>query len=248
MLSKSSSHIFDLFPAISLGQQQNYSLLNQRPFFLRLGFLFISLLIASNLVGQQDSVTTLAFGVGGGWYSNEINLRNTSGNTNQVSAVNGLQFGASLRYFNNKAVGFIGELNISNGGWRESTNPDTLNYSRKFTYIELQMLTQVAIGRKLIRPILQAGPYLSIPIAQSDELPNNVIAPDSYYGNDLPFRINYGISVGTGLYIALGSVGIQLEGRAILGVSDLIKSGSFGVSQSRRQSFGGRVTFFYELP
>ena len=217
----------------------------------RFAFIFFALLPFSNgIIAQQDSLTTLAFGFGGGAFSSQVNLTNTLRAENDILMVNGVQLGGSLRYFNNKIVGFVGEVNYSQGGWAESADSLTGNYSRQFDYLELQILTQFAFGRKAIRPILQAGPYVSFPIAQSDEVPSDFPIPDeeNYYGVELPFRVNYGLSVGAGIYLALGPIGVQLEGRAIFGVSDLVKSGSLGVSTSRRQAFGGRVTVFYELP
>lgn len=203
----------------------------------------------SSVFAQSDSITTLAFGFGGGFYSSEINLTNTSRAEYEVLPVDGIQIGASIRYFNNRAVGFVGELNFTQGGWRERSAPNTPAYRNQQSYFEIQLLTQLAIGRKLIRPMLQAGPYFSFPVAQSDEVPSDFTLPDgeNYYGSSLPFRPNYGLAIGGGLIIQVGQIGVQLEGRFLAGLSDLIRSGDFGVSTTRRQALGGRITFYYEL-
>lgn len=206
-------------------------------------------LFFNRLSGQSDSITTLAFGFGGGFYNSEINLTNTTRPEYAILPRQGLQVGASIRYFNNKAVGFVGELNFTQGGWRERSAPNTTAYENKQSYFDIQLLTQVAVGRKLIRPMIQAGPYFSFPVSQSDEVPADFAIPEgeNYYGQNLPFRPNYGLAVGGGLILQVRQIGIQLEGRFLAGLSDLVRSGDFGVSTTRRQALGGRLTFYYEL-
>lgn len=212
-------------------------------------FLLISILCCGQLTAQQDSLTTLAFGVGGGYFGSQIELTNTLRPEYAVQPVEGVHFGASVRYFNNRAVGFIGELNYTQAGWKEQLSEDFPAYRRDIEFIDLQILTQVAIGRKVIRPMLQAGPYLSLPISQSEIVPDTFarLGEEDYYGETLPFRPNYGLAVGGGLYIQVGPIGLQLEGRTYLGVSDLVRSGKFEVTTTRRRAVGGKVTVFYEL-
>lgn len=216
---------------------------------MRTIFLSLSLLFSLLLNAQQDSVTHLAFGLGGGFLNSQVSLLNTLRNEYEIKPVGGIQLGASVRYFNKKTVGFVGELNFAQGGWQEISETNGPAFKRNLSYFEVQMLTQLAIGRKMIRPMIQAGPYLSFPIGQDDEVPTGFTIPsgDHYYGVKLPFRPNYGLTIGGGLYLQLGAIGLQLEGRYLAGFNDLVKSGTFGVAQSRRQAYGGRVTVFYEV-
>ncbi|PHI20509.1 hypothetical protein CEQ90_07085 [Lewinellaceae bacterium SD302] len=216
--------------------------------FVRI-FLLLSILCCGQLAAQQDSLTTLAFGVGGGFFGSQIELTNTLRPEYTIQPVEGIHLGASVRYFNNRAVGFIGELNYTQAGWQEQISEDLPVYRRDIDFIDLQILTQVAIGRKLIRPMVQAGPYFSLPLSQSEIVPDTfaMLDEENYYGEELPFRPNYGLAISGGFYLQVGPIGIQLEGRGFLGVSDLVRSGSFGVTTSRRRGVGGKVTVFYEL-
>lgn len=110
------------------------------------------------------------------------------------------------------------------------------------------MLTQIAIGRKRVRPFFQAGPYVAIPITQKETLPAIAEVPDDYYfGQEIDSRFNYGILVGLGVYIDLNKVALQLGGRYLAGVRDILTPGEDGVSTSRRQAAGWRVTVWYEI-
>lgn len=202
----------------------------------------------SGLFAQRDSITSLGFGVGLGYFASQVDLRNTLRAENEIVAVEGFQYSLGMRYFNTRAAGFVVELSYTQAGWAENASDTLAEYRYEADYLEAQMLTQLAVGRGIIRPLLQAGPYLAVPLSQRQIVPPGFPVPeDTYYGQPLPTRINYGLTVGAGLYFRLGPVALQLDGRYVAGLSDLIQSGSFGVSTSRRQAIGGRATVWYEL-
>lgn len=207
------------------------------------------------LSAQVDSLTTFQIGVGGGQYFSSVNFtfqpRRTVTNFVPLPTTH---FGAGIRYFNRRSAGFVAEINYTGGGWREEffgiVGSDTIveNYQRELSYLELQVLTQVAIGRKRVRPFFQAGPYLAIPISEKETLPTIAEVPDDYYfDKEIDSRFNYGILVGLGVYIDLNKVALQLGGRYLAGVRDILKPGQDGVSTSRRQAVGWRVTVWYEI-
>jgi hypothetical protein len=214
--------------------------------------LLFTLLFPVILVGQSlDSITVIKrFQLGGGFGMMQHDVSFTpSVNTDKL---NGERYNLSLRYFDNKLVGFQAEVSLTNAGWRETI--DTLftsDYERKITFAEVLILTQLSIGNGVVQPMLQAGPYLSIPLSESESIPAEFEIPDSnppaYYGQKFPSRLNYGAVIGLGLNLELGPITVQLEGRYLVGFSDLFKTGTTAVSTSRREGLGGQVGVFWAL-
>lgn len=199
-------------------------------------------------------IKRLQFGPVGGGMNYEVEF--TPGAS--VEPFAGTSFGAGLRYFDNKLVGFQAELSYTNAGWREnidaeysSTGEFTSLYERQTQYAELLILTQLSIGNGFIQPMLQAGPYVSFPVGETTSIPSEYVAPDTtsplYYDLDLPFRINYGTQIGAGLNVEIGPLTIQAEGRYLIGFSDLIKTGTTVAASSRRQGLGWHVGAFWAL-
>ena len=220
--------------------------------------IFLALLAPITSFAQApDSTTTinrLQFGLVGGGMDYEVDF--TPGAS--IEPLAGTSFGVGLRYFDNKLVGFQAEFSYTNAGWRENINPDYSStdefsslYERKTPYAELLILTQLSIGNGVVQPMLQAGPYLSFPIGETESIPAEYVAPETnvplYYDLDLPFRVNYGAQVGVGLNIELGPLTIQAEGRYLVGFSDLIRTGTTIASSSRRQGLGWHLGAFWAL-
>lgn len=218
-------------------------------------FLLIPFLGYAQAPDSTTVIKRLQFGPVGGSMEYEVSF--TPGASVETFA--GPSFGVGLRYFDNKIVGFQAELSYTKAGWRENINPAysstgefTSLYERQTQYAELLILTQMSIGNGIIQPMLQAGPYLSFPIGESESIPAEYIAPDTasplYYDLELPFRINYGAQVGVGLNLEFGPLTVQAEGRYLVGFSDLIRTGTTIASSSRRQGLGGHVGIFWALP
>ena len=137
---------------------------------------------------------------------------------------------------------------------KSSETIDTLfatDYERKINYAEVLILTQLSIGKGVIQPMIQAGPYLSFPIGDSESIPVGFDVPEStppeYYGLEFPNRLNYGAIIGAGLNLELGSLTVQVEGRYLVGFSDLFKTGTTVAASSRRTGLGGQVGVFWAL-
>ncbi len=192
-----------------------------------------------------DSLRTLEIGVLAGRWYNELD---TSPGIEQAS-LEGDVYGIALRYFSNRFVGFQAEIVREGGGWQQTIDTFAVDYRRELDYLTFQILTQVAPTRGTFRPLIQAGPYVSIPIGEKEFLPPGYEAPPpetlTYFGRPIDFRINYGLVVGGGLYLSLGRIGIQAEGRYLFGLSDLIRPGESQAATSRRVAYGGRLVVWY---
>jgi hypothetical protein len=175
---------------------------------------------------------------------NEVDFR--PGRLQEFFVGNSLEL--SLRYYEQGMTGFQATLGYATAGWREPV--DTLGnaYERQLDFISLHLLTQVLPLRGPVRPVILGGPYLSLPVADAESIPVGVSpAPESYVGQSLPFRINYGVSFGLGLAIQLPRLGFQLDGRYQIGMSDLIASGEFNTSTSRRIGWLARAGVYFRL-
>lgn len=217
---------------------------------MKLFHVLIVLLLPALLAGQSPDSTAVIkrFQLGGGFGVMQHDVDFTpSTNTNMLT---GQRYNLSLRYFDNKLVGFQAEVSLTNAGWRETIDPlFSSDYERKISYAEVLILTQLSVGNGFLQPMLQAGPYLSVPISESESIPAEFEVPDSnppeYYGLELPGRLNYGVIIGAGLNLELGPVTVQLEGRYLLGFSDLFKTGTTVASTSRRTGLGAQVGLFW---
>ena len=226
---------------------------HQRPRPLSVGLCILLYLLAGTQVlraQQRDSTTVaprLQLGVVGGWMAHEVDF--TPNVTEQT--LPGRSYGLAVRYFDKQLVGFQAEVSYVEAGWREDYGPDTTVYERQTRYAELQLLTQFSVGRGVVQPMLQLGPYVSVPLSEDEVLPPDFDAeaelPNTYRGRELPFRINYGLRVGVGLNLELGPVTVQLEGRYLQGFSNLLKPGQSQAATSIRRGFGGQAGLFFAL-
>lgn len=198
-----------------------------------------------------DTLRRLQIGVGFGSMTHELDV---TPSVRQESLM-GESFHLALRYFDNSIVGFQAELLYSSAGWAEELRGDTAFleelYERQIDYAELLILTQFSFGRGFLQPMLQAGPYLSFPLSETESVPAAYeppsTAPPVYYGRPLPFRVNYGAVVGLGLNLEIGHFTVQGQGRYLIGFSDLIRTGETTASTSRRKGIGWQVGVFYAL-
>lgn len=217
-----------------------------------LSFLLLLFIAGTQVLNaQRDSVDyrRLQFGIVGGQMRHEVDFTPRV----TVESVTGNHYGIALRYFDKQLVGFQAEVTYGEAGWRELPDPedDTRIYERLTRYAELQLLTQFSIGRGRMQPLIQAGPYLSVPLGETETLPDDydpATEPDNtYYGKDLPFRLGYGLRAGVGLNLELGRLTLQLEGRLLQGFSNLINAGESQASTSIRKGYGGQLGMFFAL-
>ncbi|CAH1002476.1 hypothetical protein LEM8419_03355 [Neolewinella maritima] len=204
------------------------------------------------LCSQTDSsavVSRLQVGVTGGYMLHEVDFTPSV----NVQTLPGRSYGLALRYFDKQLVGFQAEVNYVEAGWEETYGGESTRYERRTRYAELQLLTQFSIGRGLVQPLIQLGPYVSVPLSEEELLPadfntgTNTEPDNSYRGRPLPGRINYGLRAGVGLNVELGPVTLQVDGRYLQGFSNLIKPGESQASTSIRQGYGGQAALFFAL-
>ncbi|MEL7162282.1 MAG: hypothetical protein AAFN92_16110, partial [Bacteroidota bacterium] len=116
---------------------------------LFLCWLFPALLLAQDV----DSTTVksrLQVGVGYGMMDYSVDFTPTAA----VEPLRGSNFGVQLRYFDNPLVGFQAALNYVQAGWRENIDDAfSTPYERQTNYLEVQLLSQLSIGKGAVQPL-----------------------------------------------------------------------------------------------
>lgn len=159
----------------------------------------------------------------------------------------GLVIGVSARYTEEKIFGLIGELNMSQRGWKESfeDNPG-LEYKRTLTYLELPLLTHIYFGPKRVKFFFNAGPQFSLML--SDKITANFDYNNpseagidatrrvNQMSNEIKNKFDYGIVAGFGMEFWMRPRhSFTLEGRFYYGLGNIFpasKSDEFSASRN----------------
>lgn len=83
------------------------------------------------------------------------------------SWVQGMTMGVSIRYAEERLVGILAELNISQRGWKENFEEAPLEFSRTTTYICLPIMTHIYFGPKRFKCFFNLGPEFGYMIGES---------------------------------------------------------------------------------
>ncbi|MDE6503856.1 MAG: PorT family protein [Muribaculaceae bacterium] len=148
----------------------------------------------------------------------------------------GLTMGASFTYAEERHVGLRAELNLVQRGWAENYEDLPFQYSRKFTYISVPMLTHIFFGSRKLKCIFNLGPEVSYMIGKSISSNfdyRNIGSVEGYPSArhtdqltlDVANRFDYGITAGAGAeYVINRRNSIQLEIRYYFGIGNVFPS------------------------
>ena len=164
------------------------------------------------------------------------------------SMVLGFMAGGSIRYTEEKHFGLIGEVNIEQRGWKEKYDEGGFSYNRRFTYIQIPMMTHIFFGSQKFRAFFNAGPEIGFMIGEKTTANFDYHNPSSVEGYpmtyrecsqlDMPvkYKLDYGICAGLGVEVqASHRHSLTLEGRFYYGLHDVFtnhKSDVFSASNA----------------
>lgn len=154
------------------------------------------------------------------------------------SMLPGFTLGGVVRYTEEKHVGIIAELNISQRGWQESYEPgEDFSYKRTFTYLQLPVMTHIFFGPKRFRMFINLGPEIGIMLGSKISANfdyRNVTSVPGYPGGyrrtaqlnmDVKNRFDYGIAAGLGgEYRINPKQSVLIEGRFYYGLGNVFPS------------------------
>ena len=153
------------------------------------------------------------------------------------SMTQGVTAGVSFKYAEERHVGLIAELNISQRGWKEDFEELPFSYSRTLTYIELPILTHIFFGSRKFKGFFNLGPVVGLMVGDNISADFDYEHPDQVAGFPLANRsteqmsmevknkFDYGITAGAGCeFIVKRRHAISLEARYYFGLGNIYPS------------------------
>ena len=209
----------------------------------RLLFVLLIAVQAALGVAQERIASRMTIGAHGGMTMSRVQFNPSV----QQAFLPGMIIGVHWRYVEEKHFGLIAELNLAQHGWKERYDDDDgdLRYNRRFTYLELPIMTHIYFGSERARGFFNLGPQVGFMIGKStsanfdcENLPDDYPANRQVAQLTLPVKrkVDYGITAGIGLEVNVASRhAVSLEGRFYYGLRDVFanrKSDVFAASSS----------------
>ena len=128
---------------------------------------------------------------------------------------------------------------ITKGAVATSSEVNPVDFNIKFSYLELPVLLKYSFG-DMINPYLVAGPVLSYNTSSEMETTVNQV---SFIGDvsDITKSLEYSVTFGGGVTLALEGISVFIEGRYTLGLNDVISEGEYVLN-------GGGITISEPVP
>jgi hypothetical protein len=194
-------------------------------------FLFASLtLFADGAYAQGSSAGEWAFGLHGGYNFSTVAFMPKV----QQTSFAGWRSGLTLRYLNERHLGVVAELSLSQQGWAEDAPS---SYRRGLNYLEMPFLTHICFGDRF-RFYLNLGPKVAWLLREGNVLPGT---SDAFPQQTLPVanRLDWGLCGGPGLELRTPVAHFLLEARYYYALGNLFgsrKEDSFPQSSLRTAS------------
>ena len=188
--------------------------------------------LCSSLVanGQTHYESNIAIGGKSGITLSKLNFNPSVPQTMLLGAMAGVTF----RYMEECHFGIIAELNVEQRGWKEKFEGSALRYSRRFTYLQLPVLTHIYFGNSKFHGFFNLGPEIAFMISQStssnfDYQNWETVADEFVIGRNtdqftipVEYKFDYGITAGAGMELIMGGKhSVVLEGRFYYGLHDV---------------------------
>ena len=188
-------------------------------------YIFLVLLICSfPIYSQTKFPKEFAVGITGGMDLSKMQFKPI---TIPQDYKQGLTFGVTARYIEEKYFGIQAELSFTQRGWKEKLEdyPD-LNFERTLNYVELPLLSHIFFGNDRIRGFVNLGPKIGYFLSDKTKtnISNNSL--ESSYESDqqtmaVSKHFDYGIIGGGGLELRFGRQSFIVEGRYYFGLGDI---------------------------
>ena len=206
--------------------------------------LFLVVLLATiSLSAQKHYVPNVHVGVHAGMGMSQMSFSPSV----EQKMLNGITAGVSFRFAEERHVGLMAELNITQRGWQEDFEESPLTYSRKMTYLELPMMTHIFFGSPKVKGFFNLGPQLCYMLGSSIDsnfdYENPRMSPDFPSGYrsveqmamEIKNKFDYGIVLGAGLEtIIKRKHSVMLEARMYYGLGNIFPSSKKDVFSASR--------------
>ena len=223
----------------------------------RLALLLTVLLPSLLAMSQTHYEGTIAVGGKGGASLSRVNFNPTV----QQVFLPGVTAGVMFRYIEERNFGIVAELNLTQRGWKENFEESDYNYSHRFTYLELPIMTHIFFGNQRVKGFFNLGPEINVMLG--DGIKSNFTYTDAenmeYFINDTRHieqmtmnvhnKLDYGICAGAGMEVNLNPKhSLLLEGRFYYGLTDVFPNHKTDMfSSSNSMSITVTLGYFYRL-
>ena len=177
------------------------------------------------------------------------------------SMLPGMTAGVMFRYVEENHFGLVAELSITQRGWKEALDESDYSYNRRFTYLELPVMTHIFFGNECVKGFFNLGPELNVMVgsAISSNFDYQGAASMEYFSRnvrhieqltmDINNRLDYGICAGGGMELNLNRRhSLLIEGRFYYGLTDVFSSHKTDVfASSNQMSVTVTLGYFYRL-
>ncbi len=166
---------------------------------------FISLIVI--ICFPLLSLAQLSVGVRMGMGNHGIHLEPPTLEENQVPYLR-TNIGLVCVYNNENNAGLQLEINFAQKGWSEEI--DTISgtfFKRQINYIEVPIYSHFEIGKRMLRPIIIAGPYIAYKLSDSfthKGFDEHIIQENQNHYIEKSKVLDLGIKVGGGLRLNIG--------------------------------------------
>jgi hypothetical protein len=176
------------------------------------------------------------------------------------SMLQGMNFGVSFRYAEERHVGLLAELNVEQRGWKENFEEYPFNFQRRLTYLELPIMTHIFFGSRTFKGFFNLGPEIGYMIgdnatanfdyrntASVSGLPSN--RQYEQMSMDISNRLDYGITAGAGIELIIRKRhSVTLEARYYYGLGNIYPSSKKDTfSASRGSSIQVTLGYLFRL-
>ena len=181
--------------------------------------------------------------------------------TVQQTMLPGMTAGVMFRYIEEKNFGLVAELNLTQRGWKEKLDESDYNYSHRFTYLELPVMTHIYFGNRHVKGFFNLGPELNVMLG--DGIKSNFAYEEAegmeYFTQNtrhieqlsmkMKNRFDYGICGGAGMEVNLNAKhSLLLEGRFYYGLTDVFPNHKTDIfSSSNSMTITVTLGYFYRL-
>ena len=223
----------------------------------RLALILMTALATLVATAQVHYEGTIAVGGKGGVSLSRVNFNPTV----QQTMLPGMTAGVMFRYIEENHFGLVGELNVTQRGWKEVFDDADYNYSHSFTYLELPIMTHIFFGNQRVKGFFNLGPEINVMLG--DGVKSNFEYQEAegidYFIHDtrhteqmtmdINNRLDYGICAGAGMELNLNPKhSLLLEGRFYYGLTDVFPNHKTDIfSGSNSMSITVTLGYFYRL-
>lgn len=150
------------------------------------------------------------------------------------SMLPGMMVGATFRYIEENHFGLLAELNVEQRGWKEKFEGYDYSFQRKFTYLQIPVMTHIYFGSDKMKGFFNIGPEAAFMLAESTNANfdyKNISAIEGFptqnrntdqFNLKVHSKFDYGISAGVGFELQQSiRNSFTVEGRFYYGLRDV---------------------------